>query len=222
MGAALPAFVSASRSGNTLNLTTAPFSDNNPGHVGNAVFSFANGKALESDNYAIYQNDVRIARGNLANGIKPVQLSTQPSVIKFVLSESRSGSAFPLSTGATTVWTWHSAPQPGATVPPNWFCGFSRRGLLRHCAVQPMMTLNYHVRGLPSDGRTDAGPQVISLDVGHIQPRQQRDHWRHRAGVLQRRADLQARKRDLAQRRPVPGQVHCPRRSGRDAAGQCG
>ena len=169
MGATLPAFVSASRSGNTLNLAMAPFSDNTPGHLGNTVFSFANGKALESDSYAIYQNGARIARGNLANGIKPVQLSTQPSVIKFVLSESRSGATFPLSTDATTVWTWHSAPQPGAIVPPNWFCGFSRRGLLRHCAVQPMMTLNYRVGGLPSDGRASAGTQVIDLDVGHIQ-----------------------------------------------------
>jgi hypothetical protein len=170
MGAALPQFVSASRSGNTLNLAMVPFSDNYPGHLGNAVFSFVNGKALESGSYAIYQNGVRIARGNLANGIKPVQLSTHPSVIKFVLAESRLGAAFPLSTAATTVWTWRSAPQPGVTVPPNWFCGFSSRGLLlRHCAVQPMMTLDYHVRGLPRDGRTEAGRQLIELDVGHIQ-----------------------------------------------------
>ncbi|MGN6793216.1 MAG: hypothetical protein ACTHJW_12605 [Streptosporangiaceae bacterium] len=169
MGAALPAFVSASRSGNTLNLATAPFSDNYPGHQGSPAFSFSSGKTLESGSYAIYQNGVRLARGNPLNGIKPVQLSSKPSTIKFVLSGSRPQTAFPLSTTAQTVWTWRSAPKPGATVPRNWFCGFSRRGLSRHCAVQPMMTLDYHVGGLGSDGLTSAGAQLIDLNAGHIQ-----------------------------------------------------
>ena len=223
MGAALPAFVSASRSGNTLNLAMAPFSDNNPGHLGNAVFSFANGKALESDSYAIYQNDVRIARGNLANGIKPVQLSTQPSVIKFVLSESRSGSAFPLSTGATTVWTWHSAAAAGRDRPAEL--------VLRLLPPRPTAALRCTANDDPGLPRTRAAERRPNRrrpagDLPGRRPHPARplrtDHWRHRAGVLQRRADLQARERDLARRRPVPDQVHCPRRSGRHAAGQCG
>jgi hypothetical protein len=32
-----------------------------------------------------------------------------------------------------------------------------------------MMTLNYQVQGLTSDGLTSAGPQQVHLDVGHIQ-----------------------------------------------------
>jgi len=32
-----------------------------------------------------------------------------------------------------------------------------------------MMTLTYHVRGLPMSGRASAGLQVIDLAVGHIQ-----------------------------------------------------
>jgi hypothetical protein len=32
-----------------------------------------------------------------------------------------------------------------------------------------MMTLGYDVQGLPPDGRTPAGPQVIRLDVDHLQ-----------------------------------------------------
>ena len=169
MGATLPAFVSASRTGNTLSLATAPFSDNYPGHLGSPAFSFITGNVLPSGSYAIFQNGVKIAHGHPFNGIKPVRLSARPSDIKFVLSEHEHGSAFPLSTAATTVWTWRSARQPGATVPRNWFCGFSRHGLVRHCAVQPMMTLNYGVRGLASDGRTRPGSQRIDLDVGHLQ-----------------------------------------------------
>ena len=167
MGRALPAFVSASRIGNKLNLFTAPFSDNYPGHQGSGVFSFGR-KQLTTGSYAIYQNGARIAHGNPVNGIRPVQLSTKRSLIKLVLSEGREGT-FPLSPSATTTWTWHSAPKPGATVPSNWFCDFSRRGLQRHCAVQPMMTLNYHVQGMTNTGLTSAGQQQIDLDVGHIQ-----------------------------------------------------
>jgi hypothetical protein len=170
MGAALPGLVSASRSGNTLGLISFPFSDNYPGHQGNGIFSFSNRKAQQSGSYAIYQNGVRIAHGNPLNGIRTVQLSSQPSTIKFVLSESRLKAAFPLSTSAKTVWTWRSAQHPGATVPATWICPFARRlSMLRQCAVQPMMTLDYHVQGLQDDERTSAGPQVIELDVGHIQ-----------------------------------------------------
>jgi hypothetical protein len=166
LGSAVPSFVSASRTGDKLSLATTSFSDNYPGHLGNAVFS---NKSPQSGSYAVYQNGVRIARGNPLFGIKPVQLSAKPSAIKFVLSDSRSGPAFPLSTSATTTWTWRSARHPGATVPKSWFCGFTRRSLQRHCAVQPMMTLNYNVQGLTSDGRTSAGQQQVDLDVGHIQ-----------------------------------------------------
>jgi hypothetical protein len=169
LGAALPAFVSASRTGNTLNLATAPFSDNYPGHLGQLAFSFATGKVLASASYAIYQNGVKIGHGRPFNGITPVTLSSRPSQIKFVLNAHRSESVFPLSTATTTAWTWRSAPRPRATVPRNWFCGFTSRALQRHCAVQPMMTLNYHVRGLARDERTQAGQQQIDLDVGHIQ-----------------------------------------------------
>ena len=88
-----------------------------------------------------------------------------------MLSEARIPDAkFPLSTAATTTWTWRSAPQAGAAVPQNWVCGYTRLGVpQRRCAVQPLMTLGYHVRGLPLDGRAPAGAQQIELDAGHVQ-----------------------------------------------------
>jgi len=166
LGAAAPVLPSAFRTGNTLILGTAPFSDNYPGHLGFGVFSR---KVHLAGSYAIDENGKLIAHGNPLGGIGPVQLSSTPSVIKFVLSEGRFGAAFPLSTAATTAWTWRSAPQPGATVPPSWLCFTRTFRTTRQCAVQPMMTLDYHVHGLPPDGRTPAGPQVIRLDVGHLQ-----------------------------------------------------
>jgi hypothetical protein len=166
LGAAAPVVPSAARTGNTLILETAPFSDNYPGHLGFGVFS---PKVHMAGSYAIYQNGKLIAHGNPLNGIAPVQLSSSRSLIKFVLSEGRFGAAFPLSTAATTAWSWRSAPQPGATVPRSWLCFTSTFRTTRQCAVQPMMTLGYHVQGLQTDGRTPAGPQVIRLDVGHLQ-----------------------------------------------------
>ncbi len=170
LGADLLVLPSALRTGNALTLTPNPFSDNYPGHTGSVSFSFATGKAQADGSYAVYQNGKKVAHGNPVYGIKPVPLSPQPSMIKFVLSERRQPAAkYPLSTAATTTWTWKSSRQPGATVPRNWYCGFTRAGLVRRCAVQPMMTLSYHVRGLPLDGRAAAGQQHIELDAGHIQ-----------------------------------------------------
>jgi hypothetical protein len=39
----------------------------------------------------------------------------------------------------------------------------------RHCALQPMITLDYQVAGLGLDGATGPGRQAIAITVGHIQ-----------------------------------------------------
>jgi hypothetical protein len=39
----------------------------------------------------------------------------------------------------------------------------------RHCAVQPMMTLDCSVAGLTANGTTKPGNQAITISVGHIQ-----------------------------------------------------
>ena len=99
-----------------------------------------------------------------------MRLSQKPSVLRFVLTAGRFGPSYPLSSASSTSWTWRSAPQAGATVPPSWYCGFTNRGqVLRSCAVQPLMTVDYHVRGLGQDGRAPAGPQQVDLAFGHLQ-----------------------------------------------------
>lgn len=148
---------SAFRTGDTLNLRVTPFGDNDPDHVG-AGYSGATGS------YAIDQNGTRIASGNPAHGISPVQVTGRPSVITFTLTARRPHPLSRLSPASTTTWTWPTRRQPTATVPPAWSCDGVNR-----CAVQPMMTLDYHVAGLALDGTTPAGGQNIGLDVGHIQ-----------------------------------------------------
>lgn len=162
-----PVEVSASRTGNTLKLDISPFSDNQPGHYGG---NFEPGLTAT---YAIDQNGKPVAHGNWVDGIAPVTLSSNPSQIRFTLDASRTGTdpSYQLSPASQTTWTWRSSrPQPGATVPPSWYCSLTSDGQpLRKCAAQPMMTLNYQVHRLALDGTAPAGQQLIGLRVGHIQ-----------------------------------------------------
>ena len=162
---------SAFRLGNTLQVSTTPFSDNQQGHSGAGFFAGSSTRVTGS--YAIYQNGVRIGHGNPVNGINPVRLGAAPSVIRFALSAARWSRLYPLSPSSTTVWTWRSAREPSVKLPPSWFCGYLLVGqqlkVLRRCAVQPMLTLSYQVHGLSLSGLTPAGQQVIGLSVGHIQ-----------------------------------------------------
>ena len=168
LGALLPEVPAAFRTGNTLSWYTTPFSDNAPGNLGSGYYA-GPGTAV-TGSYAVYQNGVRIAHGNPVNGIAPVRISPRPSVLTFELTAGRFSPSYPLSSASSTAWTWRSASQPGARVPPSWFCGFTKTGgLLRSCAVQPMMTVDYHVQGLRQDGRTAHGPQLVDLAFGHLQ-----------------------------------------------------
>ena len=157
-----PSLPSAFRAGNTLTLNVTPFSDNVPGHLGTGYTGGR--KAGVTGSYAVYQNGVRIAHGNPARQVSPVKVTGRPSVIRFTLTARRDRPLTRLSTASTTTWTWPTRRQPAATVPPAWLCSRGRR-----CAVQPVMTLDYHVAGLALDGTTAAGRQVIGLDAGHIQ-----------------------------------------------------
>jgi hypothetical protein len=157
-----PVIPSATRAGDTLRLAVSPFADNQPGHV-----SFSPAAVV---GYTVDQNGTRIARGNGLNGIPPVTLSKSPSVIRFSLDAS--GPAYQRWTGSQTTWTWRSVRRPRATLPPSWFCSEEFHPvdrLLRRCAVQPMMTLNYLVQGMALNGTVRAGPQLVDVHAGHIQ-----------------------------------------------------
>jgi hypothetical protein len=170
---------SAYRIGNTLVLRVDPFSDNTAGHLAPDQA----GEPGVSGRYAVYQNGTEIARGNPFTPSGPhsgggpasgagttVQLTARPSVIRLVMSVSRRVTS-PLSDTATTVWTWRSRRNHRARVPNGWFCQAREFGpLVRTCAVQPMLALDYHVRGMALDGLTAPGRQVIGLDAGPIPP----------------------------------------------------
>jgi hypothetical protein len=98
-------------------------------------------------------------------------LGSKPSLVRFVLTASRASAPYPLSATSHDVWTWHTSPQPGATIPAPWLCDFAVGPAAkdRQCAVQPMITLGYHVAGLGLDGATSPGKQSVVITAGHIQ-----------------------------------------------------
>jgi hypothetical protein len=69
-----------------------------------------------------------------------------------------------------TTWTMHTNTDQSATVPRSWECTNANFELIKHCAVQPMLTLNYQVSGIGLNGVTPAGPETINVHVGHIEP----------------------------------------------------
>lgn len=169
-----PMLPSASRADNTLTLDIRPFGDSEPGHVASDNSGFgdpAHGR------YALFQDGRKIASGGRANGGNPdlrvaAKLSPRPSVIRFMLTAARASKQFVLSAASRDVWTWHSRPDPAATVPPPWACHISAAGIPsrnRHCAVQGMLTARYHVAGLSLPGATRPGPQQISLTITRLE-----------------------------------------------------
>jgi len=170
---------SAARAGNDLSLDVTPFTDNQPGHIGAGLSVPFPGNVNDvSGSYALYQDGVKIAHGSAVKatgGFGDVQVSAalaaKPSLIKFVLSTSRASAQYHLSATSRDVWTWHSQPEPDATIPAPWLCDFAPvpPAKDRHCAVQPMMTLGYSVAGLGPDGATKPGRQAITITAGHIQ-----------------------------------------------------
>lgn len=165
----------AARAGDTLLLDVDPFGDNQPGHLGGGY---------NAGSYRIDQNGTKIAGGNAVQHpggwafLKQVTLSPDPSVIRLTLAAARSGTlsggrSDSLSTATRTVWTWRSAHQAGAQLPPGWWCGtgpVSPTGTgSRACAAEPMMTLRYQVQNLALDGSAPPGLQLLRLAVGHVQ-----------------------------------------------------
>jgi hypothetical protein len=163
---------SADRAGDTLNLDVTPFSDNQFGDTGDG-FNVPLPATVNqvSGSYALYQDGVRIAGGTApldSSLAVSATLAARPALVRFELTASRASSQYRLSATSSDVWTWHSRPQPAATVPAPWLCSYAT-GLDRHCAAQPMITLDYQVAGLGLNGAACPGRQAITITAGHIQ-----------------------------------------------------
>jgi hypothetical protein len=167
-----PMLPEASRAANTLVVDVTPFSDSVPGHTG---WGFEGGPGQVNGSYQIDQNGRQVAGGRIPPGQAPdftatARLSPHPSVIRLTVTASRPATAFPLSPASHDVWTWRSAPRPGAIVPWPWFCGITQQGAyVRRCAVQPLLTLGYQVGRLALNGTAPPGRQVLSIQAGHLQ-----------------------------------------------------
>jgi len=163
--------VSANRSGNVLTLAFMPFTDSVPGHLGAGYTPV--GAGTVSGTYQIRQNGTTIASGSALNspGIPTGEIyqqatpSPKPSVISFTLTARRTGRQSTLSTATATTWTWRSAHESGATVPPWWYCSFASN---HNCAAQPLLMLRYAVRGLGLDGAAPPGAQSLAVTAGQL------------------------------------------------------
>jgi hypothetical protein len=151
---------SAYRIGDNLFLSPAPVSDNQVGHIGAAGFD---------GGFTVRQNGRQIAGGGFGGTVQ-VKVSAQPSVIRFALHVQQINPLSVLSPASNTVWTTPTSQQPHAVVPSSWVCITAGGDVTKHCAAQPMLTLNYQVGNLGLDGVVPAGPEHIDVSVGHFEP----------------------------------------------------
>jgi hypothetical protein len=174
-----PVLVSASRAGDTLTLDLSPFADNDPGHnAAGYVSVFDGSQSPTSGAYEVDENGTKIAAGNPVKSLGEtggdffahVKLARGAGTIRVVLDATRTGKLYTLSTTTQTAWTWHSAPAVSGTVPAGWACDWSLSTgpTGRDCTPQPLLTLNYNVAGLDLTGTAPAGPQTVTLNVGHM------------------------------------------------------
>lgn len=163
-----PVYPSATRQGNVISVDMTPFSDNQFGHLGDGFDIPIPGKVSHVRGaYGLTENGKLIAHGNAVKtgGTVTATVSRRPSVLSLVLYASRAGTQYGLSATSLDYWTWHTRREPRATIPNAWSCPDGAQ----HCAVQPLITLDYAVRGLSLTGTAPAGVQSITVTAGHLQ-----------------------------------------------------
>jgi hypothetical protein len=169
-----PTRLSATRSGDALAFDIYPFGDNTPGHYGAGFWpgDLVTPPGGITGGYELDQNGRKIASGNadrspsgLAAFVMREKVSPATALYRLTLSADRAVAPYVLSARTRTTWTWRSARESGTVLPAGWVCPDGTR----HCAPQPLMTLNYNVAGLGMNGVAPAGAQVIGISVGHQQ-----------------------------------------------------
>jgi Subtilase family len=169
-----PTYLSATRTGDTLMFSILPFGDNTPGHTGEGYWP---GEAVPAPggitgSYELDQNGAAIDAGNADQSAQGYMgftgnftVTAAPATFRLTLTADRAVTPYVLSTRTSTVWTWRSAQESGSVLPAGWVCGNGGST----CASQPLMTLDYDVAGLGTNGVAPAGAQVVKVSVGHQQ-----------------------------------------------------
>ena len=136
------------------------------GHAGPGYSG--NGSAQVTGTYTVAQNGRPIARGSALNGIPAIPLQP-PAVGGPVHADRQPASRYlPAIPGQPdrldlALGAGHHGPGAAGLVLLLHPAGYSVR-YHRECAVQPLMTLSYQVRGMGLTGLTRPGPQVIGRD----------------------------------------------------------
>ena len=149
------------RIGNETWFDPIPFSDNDSqfGHINETNYP---------STYRIIDNGRQVAGGGFIGDGEATMPPTASTVSFSLRSVQGPDPRNTLSPRTYTVWTMRTAAEPAAKVPPSWECS-TNQGETRNCAVLSMLTLDYQVRHLSLDGVAPAGPQQVSVSVGHIQ-----------------------------------------------------
>jgi len=158
--------LAASRAGNALTFVYWPFTDDTPGHAGEAGAPPGSG-ITTSGTYQIQQDGTTISSGQTGVGLfsQQVTLSPKPSTVKLTLNAEQSGGPFTESTADSATWTFPSSYAADHVIPPGFACGNGSQD----CVSQPMLTLNYGVAGEALNGTTEPGPQQVTINAGHLQ-----------------------------------------------------
>lgn len=166
VGSTVPAAV---RRGDTDTFRFTAFSDNHPGHTGTGTY--AADDTTVAGSWSVARDGTTLASGDDPDLIAPVTTDPAPGTLSLTVDATRTGSMFALSTHSHTEWTWHSEHQQDGALPAGYECA-PHKGPHEpdtDCAVEPLMTTAYAVRGMDLTGTVPDGPQQVELSVGHLQ-----------------------------------------------------
>jgi hypothetical protein len=158
------------RSGDTLNTTLFPYTDNS-GDVQLADSS-------TTQNITLYQDGKQVGRSS--SGVANFQLSPDPAAYQLVYDVSRDAPWWPTSTKVHTAWTFPSGERASDQLPPGWTCtsdkgggggggraAQSGGGGGTGCSFEPLLFTHYRTSGDVNDVVPAGGPATVDVTVGH-------------------------------------------------------
>jgi hypothetical protein len=158
----------ATRTGDTVQVTFAPFTDNQLGHSGGLA---GDPGTTNTATYEIDQDGRKMAGGDVSDyrGLY-AQTSVDPaaSTLRLVYDVSRTGPLYAQSTSSHTEWTWRSSHQANGRLPTGYTCAPGNQPVT-DCAVQPLLAVRYDLPDLRPDGSVPPGEQTVNLAVSHLQ-----------------------------------------------------
>lgn len=147
----------------TLEFDLYPFNDNNPGDVAIADPAVPAG-STESIGFQLSRNGSLVT--SAAQGAQGVGVTVPTGRADFQLTETtqRQLTTMPLSTSATTTWSFTADPGAGPAIPAGWTCPDGGAA----CTALPLLYAYYGTDGSLTNTLTP-GQHTLTLQVAHQQ-----------------------------------------------------